>query len=374
MDYYELLGVSKDASADEIKKAYRKKALKYHPDKNSGDAQAEKKFKEISEAYEVLGNDEKRNMYDQYGKAGVSGDGGMNGANFSSMEDALRTFMGAFGGGNESVFDSFFGSRATHGPEQGASKQIRLKISFLEAVNGCTKKVIVKNNLICEECNGSGARTERAKKRCGVCEGMGQVTQSKGFFHMQSTCPNCHGAGVVIDDPCPYCRGYGTCAKKREVEIQIPAGIDNKMRLKMTGCGDACPGGINGDLYVSVIVEQHDYFTRKGLDVHIECPVSFAEAALGTTKEVLTLNGKNCTLKIPAGIQSGQMLRIAKQGIVDVNRPSTIGHLFVRVVIETPQNLSAEQKKLLREFCSLETESNYPQKHSFFKKLKDFFC
>jgi molecular chaperone DnaJ len=374
-DYYELLGVSRAASQDEIKKAYRKSALKYHPDRNPGDAQAEKQFKKISEAYEILSDEQKRKIYDQYGEEGVQGAaqaGGMHG--FSSMEEALKTFMGAFGGGGDSIFDSFFGfeSDAAEG-RPGASKKLSLSISFEEAVKGTEKEIVLNNYVSCESCQGSGAANPNAIKRCSRCQGSGQMHQSRGFFSMTTVCSQCHGRGKTVAQNCESCSGAGRIKKKQKVSLSIPAGVDSGMRLKMPGYGDAGEeGGPSGDLYVSISVRPHDLFERSGDDIIIELPLSFVEAALGCKKEIPTPTSGQCRLSIPEGTQTGKILRVKGKGVPNVHGQG-IGDLLVRVVIETPVDLSEEQKKLLHSFEELEGGKNCPRKRSFYEKIKAFF-
>ena len=271
-DYYHVLGIEKDASSEIIKKAYRKQALKYHPDKNPNDPTADTKFKEISEAYEVLSNPQKKEMYDRYGKQGLQGGMGGGGApgsaGFSSMEDALRTFMGAFGSG-ESIFDSFFGgSESGSAARQGASKKVNVTITFTESVEGVEKEALISNYSLCEHCHGSGAASNQDIKTCPQCKGSGQVFQSRGFFSMSTTCSQCHGNGKIITNPCRDCKGEGRFKTKQKVTITIPAGIDNGMRLRMPGYGDAGEsGGPAGDLYVYVSVKAHEFFERQGDDI-----------------------------------------------------------------------------------------------------------
>ena len=377
-DYYQTLGISKGASADEIKKAYRKLAIKYHPDKNQGDATAEKKFKEVSEAYEVLSDDQKRQMYDQYGSAAFQGGapGGMGGGQggFSSMEEALRTFMGAFGGGGGSSFESFFGGGQGGGGfvQQGASKKTTITISFAEAAQGVTKELSISSAVECDTCHGSGAKTPSDIANCTTCGGHGQVHQSRGFFSMTTTCPSCHGSGKVITNPCPKCHGAGRERKKQNVKVPIPAGVDDGMRLKMSGYGDAGEGGgPPGDLYVFIRVEAHDFFERNGDDIILELPVTFSEAALGTKKEIPTPLSGTARLTVPSGTQSGKVLRVKGEGFPNVHGHGK-GDLLVEVSVETPVSLSSEQKALLEKFAALETSKNSPRKKSFFDKIKDF--
>lgn len=382
MDYYELLGVTKSAGADELKKAYRKAALKYHPDKNPGDAAAEKKFKEISEAYEVLSDDQKRRIYDQYGAEGVRGAAGMGGMGggqgFASMDEALRTFMGAFGGGGgggNSIFDSLFGfeTEGQEGPRQGTSKKISLSITFEEAVNGTEKEASITTYASCSKCHGSGAASASAIKKCTRCQGTGYVHQSRGFFSMSAGCPQCQGTGKTITERCPECKGAGREKKKQHVKIKIPAGVDTGMRLRMAGYGDAGQdGGPPGDLYVDIHVEPHPVFQRDGDDVYIELPLSFSEAALGCKKEIPTPKGVATRLTIPEGTQSDKVLRVKGGGMSNVHGQGH-GDLLVKIVIETPIRLNKEQKELLEKFSDLEEAHNSPRKKGFFDKVKEFF-
>lgn len=383
-DYYEILGVSRGASQDEIKKAYRKNALKFHPDRNQGNSDAEKKFKEISEAYEVLSDEKKRQIYDQYGADALKGAGmgagpGAHGG-FSSMEEALRTFMNAFGGGGggggESIFDSFFGfdpQGAEAGGVQGASKKMNLTVSFEEAMKGVEKEVALTNYVTCTKCDGAGAASESAIKKCTRCRGTGQVHQSRGFFSMTSVCPQCYGKGKTITEPCTECRGDGRVKKKQNIKIKVPAGVDTGMRLRMSGYGDAGEGGgPAGDLYVFISVEPHSVFQREGDDVSVELPLSFSEAALGCKKELPTPLGASCRVVIAEGTQSGKILRIKNEGAPNVHGRGR-GDLLIKVVVETPVNLSQKQKELMQQFAELEKEQNSPRKRSFFDKIKVFF-
>ncbi len=379
-DYYEILGLSRSATPDEIKKAYRKSALKYHPDRNPGDAQAEKKFKEISEAYEVLSDEKKRQIYDQYGAdalkgAGMGGPGGGH-AGFASMEEALRTFMGAFGGGGgggESIFDSFFGFESDDGERQGASKKMNLSISFEEAMKGVEKEAALTNYINCSKCDGSGAASSDAVKKCSRCRGSGQIHQSRGFFSMTSVCPQCHGKGKTITDPCSECHGDGRVKSKQHITIKVPPGVDTGMRLRMGGYGDAGEGGgPPGDLYVFLTVEPHSVFQREGDDVFVELPLSFSEAGLGCKKELPTPHGGSCRISIPEGTQHGKTFRVKGEGSPNVHGRGK-GDMLVKVSVETPVNLSEKQKALLRQFGELEKEQNSPRKCSFFDKIKVFF-
>lgn len=380
-DYYGALGISRGAAQDEIKKAYRKQALKYHPDKNQGDKEAEQRFKEISEAYEVLSDESKRNLYDQYGADALKGAGGMGGAapggGFSSMEEALRTFMGAFGGGGgDSRFNSFFGFESdpsSAAVRQGASKKINLTISFTEAVRGAKKEASIATYTTCNSCKGSGASSPSNVKTCQQCGGAGQVHQTRGFFSMTTVCPACHGKGKTITDLCKNCRGVGRLREKQHVQINIPPGVDSGMRLRLSGYGDAGEGGgPPGDLYVYISVSPHEIFERDGDNVLIELPISFSEAALGTKKEIPTPSGSTARITIPEGTQNGKAFRVRGEGASNVHG-SGKGDLLVHVAIETPVSLSDKQKELLAEFSKLAGTHNSPRQRTFFDKLKGLF-
>jgi molecular chaperone DnaJ len=378
-DYYEILGITRNATADEIKKAYRKQALKFHPDKNAGDKEAEKKFKEISEAYEVLSDDKKRKLYDQYGKEGVQAGAGMGGGQgFSSMDEALRTFMGAFGGmGGDSIFESYFGgggertSSARH--RQGASKRVNLSVSFEEAARGIDKEIVITNWVTCGTCKGKGSASAKGVKKCTRCNGAGQVIEQRGFFSMSMTCPQCHGEGQIITDPCKDCTGKGVVKDKQHVKVHIPAGVDNGMRLKLSGYGDAGQGGgPAGDLYVFITVEPHSVFEREGDDLILDLPISFSEAALGIKKDVPGLLGHHARLTIPEGTQNGKVFRIKGEGFPNVHGQGR-GDLLVRIFVETPTKLNARQRELLAEFSTLEDPASLPKRKGFLDKIKGLF-
>lgn len=381
-DYYETLEVARDASIDDIKKAYRKKALKFHPDKNPGDAEAEKRFKEISEAYEILSDEKKRQVYDRYGSeafTGGAGHPGAGGAGFSSMDEALRTFMHAFGGGGaENPFESFFGGFGGGGAgprthRQGASKRVNITVSFEEAAKGVDKELAITNYVSCATCHGKGAASSQGIKKCTRCKGQGQVFEQRGFFSMSMTCPECQGEGQIITDPCKTCRGQGLVKEKQHVKIHIPAGVDTGMRLKMSGYGDAGQdGGPAGDLYVFISVSPHEIFEREGNDILLDLPISFTEAALGCKKEVPSVTGHTCRISIPEGTQNGKVFRVTGEGFPNVHGHGK-GDLLVKVFVETPTKLTDQQKKLLEEFSKLESPSNLPKRKSFLDKIKGLF-
>ena len=384
-DYYDTLSIPKSASPEEIKKAYRKKALECHPDRNPNDPKAEATFKRVSEAYEVLSDENKRRVYDQYGEeglkgAGMGGAGGFSGGGFSSMEEALRTFMGAFGagagGGGESMFDSFFGGGGFSQQEEerkGTSKKTTIKVSFEEAAKGIEKEISIHNFVPCAACRGTGAKSKQGIKTCGPCQGRGQIVQNRGFFSMASVCPHCNGAGQTITDPCKECKGAGRIKEKQKITIRIPAGVDNGMRLKMNGYGDAgLSGAPSGDLYVYIEVEPHPVFQREGDDVLLDLPITFAEAALGCKKELPTPLGETYRTSIPEGTQTGQILRIKGKGLRNVHGQGT-GDLLLRILVETPVRLSTQQKELLRAFEEGQLPDNHPHRKGFLEKIKRFF-
>lgn len=381
-DYYETLEIPRGASQDDIKKAYRKKALRFHPDKNPGDAGAEKKFKEISEAYEILSNEKKRQIYDRHGKAGLNGMGAGGAQGFSSMEEALRTFMGAFGGGGgaDSIFENLFGGGFSAGGEngmrmarQGASKRANITISFEEAARGIDKELAITNFVQCSDCHGLGAPSNADIKKCSRCGGAGQLFEQRGFFSMSTTCSQCHGEGQVITNPCKKCHGQGAVKEKQHVKVHIPAGVDSGMRLRMSGYGDAGHGGgPPGDLYVFITVESHDMFEREGDDILLDLPISFSEAALGCKKEVPSLLSHACRLTVPEGTQTGKIFRVKGEGFPNVHGQGK-GDLLVKIYVETPTRLTDRQKELLQEFSTLESPASMPKRKGFLDKIKDLF-
>ncbi|MCG2586328.1 molecular chaperone DnaJ [Massilia sp. TS11] len=371
-DYYEVLGLAKNASDDEIKKAYRKLAMKYHPDRNPDSADAEEKFKEVKEAYEMLSNPEKREAYDRYGHAGVDpnmggGAGGFGGFGGGGFSDAFGDIFG----------DIFGGRRGGGGPQvyKGADLRYNLEITLEQAAHGFDTTIRVPSWDKCDTCHGSGAKPGTSPTTCPTCAGHGQVRMTQGFFSIQQTCPKCHGSGKIIPDPCSSCGGAGRIKRNKTLEVKIPAGIDNGMRIRSSGNGEpGTNGGPPGDLYVEIHIKPHPVFQREGDDLHCEMPISFAKAALGGEIEVPTLSGK-VSFTIPEGTQSGKTFRLKGKGIKGV-RSGYAGDLFCHVQVETPVKLTDKQKELLREFDRSTSEGgarHSPQSKSWMDKVKDFF-
>jgi molecular chaperone DnaJ len=365
-DYYEVLGVAREASEADIKKAYRRLAMKYHPDRNPDDTDAAELFKEASEAYEVLGDAEKREAYDRFGHAGVGGPGGM-GAGFAG-----GSFSDIFG----DVFgDIFGGGRARSSVQRGSDLRYNLELDLEQAVSGDTVEIRVPVLSSCEDCDGSGSRPGSRPATCPDCGGAGQVRVAQGFFSLQQTCPRCRGAGKIITDPCGSCAGRGRVEKRKTLSVRIPAGVDTGDRIRLAGEGEAgFNGGPPGDLYVQIEVREHPIFVREGKNLFCEVPIDFVDAALGGELEVPTLNGR-VKLKIPPETQTGKLFRLRGKGVTPV-RGGGVGDLLCRVAVETPVNLSERQKQLLREFqASLADggEKHSPKGSSWFKGVKDFF-
>ena len=367
-DYYEVLGIERSASQDEVKRAYRQLAVKYHPDKNPGDKEAEERFKEVSEAYEVLRDASKRAQYDQFGHdvyvRGHRGGG--------ATVDPFDIFSQVFGG---SIFDSFFGGgggRRRAGPEPGADLRYDLQIDFEEAIFGANREIEIPRAGACDRCGGSGCEPGTSRKRCNQCGGSGQITMAQGFFSIRQRCPACQGMGESIDSPCRTCRGEGRVSRRQRIQIQIPAGVDTGSRLRVQGEGEAGRrGGPAGDLYVVLHVREHELFQRDGEDIHCELPIKYATAALGGTVKVPTIAG-TAELKIPPGTQPGTVFRLRGKGV-----PSLRGHgrgdQHVRVGIEVPTNLSAALKSRLEEFDQEAGARAYPRIKAFMRQAKRFF-
>lgn len=373
-DLYEVLGLQKGASDDEIKKAYRKLAKKYHPDLNPGDKEAEKKMKEVNGAYEVLSDAEKKARYDQYGFAGIDPNyaGGAGGGGFGGFQDFdLGDIFGSmFGGG-------FGGQQTRHnGPRKGENLRITLQLTFEEAVFGCEKSVSVTRNESCRDCGGTGAKKGTSPETCPVCRGSGQVQSTQrtpfGVFSSSSPCQNCKGTGKIIKETCPSCKGEGRVRKTRTIRVKIPAGIDDGQTISLRGEGNGgTQGGPAGDLYVTVYVKEHKMFKRDGQDIILEMPISFVQAALGATLTVPTVDGK-VQYDLPEGTQTGTVFRLRGSGVPSVNGRGR-GDQYVKVNVEIPRNLNHEQKELLRKFDEATGDSCYSERGGFFKKMKDLF-
>ncbi|MCY4045789.1 MAG: molecular chaperone DnaJ [Cellvibrionales bacterium] len=366
-DYYEILGVDRSVNDKDLKKAYRRVAMKYHPDRNPGDTDAEAHFKEANEAYEVLSDSDKRAAYDRFGHEGVNaqGAGGFGGGGFG---DAFSDIFG----------DIFGGSGGRHrGPKPGSDLQYNLELELEKAVKGCEQKIEIPTVVSCDPCNGTGAKPGSKVNTCSTCHGSGQVRMQQGFFAVQQTCPHCQGKGKTIESPCNSCHGKGVVRDRKTLNVKIPSGVDTGDRIRLSGEGEASlDGGPNGDLYVEIHVKPHDLFERDGKHLYCDVPISFVDAALGGELEVPTLDGK-IVLKIPAETQTGKMFRLRGKGIKPV-RGGTVGDLLCRVVVETPVNLTSKQKELLEQLQeTFETDGNShkhsPKRKSWFDGVKSFF-
>ena len=368
-DYYEVLGVNKSASADQIKSAYRKLAVKYHPDKNKGDKGAEEKFKEASEAYHVLSNSERKQNYDNFGHAafenGGGGRGGFGNFDFSNhFSDIFEDFFGEGFGGSR---------RSRRSNNRGSDLRYDLSISLEEAFSGKKQDIKFSTSEKCDTCSGSGSKPGHQSGACSICGGHGQVRSSQGFFTVQQTCPQCAGAGEEITHPCSSCNGQGKKQASKRLSVTIPKGVDDGTRIRLSGKGEAgSRGGGNGDLYLFINVHSHDLFKRSDENLFFECPVSIADAALGTSIEIPTIDGGKAKIKIPAGTQSGKQFRLRGKGMPYM-RGNDFGDLYVQVTTEVPISLNKEQKELLEKFREIENEKSNPSIKKFFQKAKSFW-
>lgn len=363
-DYYEILGVARSVTAEELKKAYRKCALEHHPDRNSGNKKSEEFFKEATEAYQVLADPQKKEIYDRYGHEGLAGLG--NGGGFSSA---------GFGDIFQDIFEDFFGAPAGRGrarAQRGNDVGHEVTISFHEAAFGVEKEILMKREEVCSSCRGDGAKPGTSRKTCGTCNGTGQILAASGFFSISRTCNRCHGQGSLVEHPCGVCHGHGRVLMERKLAVQIPAGVDNGLRLRVPGEGEAgLRGGPRGDLYVDIHVEAHEFFIRNQENILLEVPLSFVQAALGCEIEVPTLTGMT-QLKIPAGTQTGKIFKLRGKGFPSL-RGGTAGDEDVQIVVETPTHLTEKQKELLKEFSAVSSEKVNPISRSFVEKVKKVF-
>ena len=374
-DYYEVLGVNSSTPQEEIKKAYRKSALKYHPDKNKGDKTSEEKFKEASEAYHVLSDKKRRKNYDQFGHAAFEGAGGRGGfANF----DFTNAFSDIFG---SDIFDDFFGDsgegrrrgRRRQSENRGADLRYDLTISLEDAYSGKKQEIKYSSSEKCDRCNSQGSEPGSSPSECSMCGGQGKVRSNQGFFTVEQTCPQCEGAGEEISNPCKNCKGMGKKHAYKKLSVTIPKGVDDGTRIRLSGKGEAgVKGSSNGDLYIFINVNSHDIFKRSEENLFFEFPVSIADATLGTILGVPTIGGGKAKVKIPAGTQAGKQFRLRNKGM-PILRSRDYGDLYIRVITEVPNSLSKEQKELLEKFRTLENNKTTPNIRNFFEKAKNFW-
>ena len=375
-DYYELLGVAREVTEEELKKAYRKKAVQYHPDKNPGNKQAEEMFKKVSEAYEVLKDPEKRAAYDRFGHAAFAQGGGPRpgGGAAGGFHDPYDIFREVFGGGGAgSIFEEFFGGGgSSNGAREGADLRYDIEVTLEDVARGVEKEISFRKLAPCDHCHGTGAEPGSKRITCPSCRGVGQVTTSRGFFTVRQVCPICHGNGTRVEKPCHECRGEGRINKTAKLNVRVPPGVDTGSKLRSAGNGEAgVNGGPAGDLYIVIHVKEHEVFERQGDDLFCEIPIKFTLAALGGTIEVPTLSGK-ASLKIPTGTQSGTTFRLKERGLPGL-RSGQPGDQLVRVQVEVPTHLTADQRKKLEDFALASGDADEPVGRSFFEKAKKFF-
>ncbi len=363
--YYEILEVERTVGDGELKAAFRKLAMKWHPDRNPGDGTCELRFKEINEAYEILKHPDKRAAYDRFGHAAFEQGGGQGGAGFGAE----------FGSAFSDLFEGIFGmasSRSRTGRERGADLRYNMEISLDEAYEGKTAQVRIPTSVTCESCSGSGAKAGSKPKACPTCGGAGRIRHAQGFFTLERTCPGCQGRGQVIDNPCPSCSGSGRVTRERTLSVNIPPGVEDGTRIRLTGEGEAgVRGGTAGDLYIFLSLGSHPFFQREGADLHCRVPISMVAAALGGEFEVPTIGGDNTRVKVPEGTQSGRRFRLQGKGM-PVLRSKQTGDMYVQVVVETPQKLTKRQRELLNEFERLSSKDTHPESAGFFGKVKEF--
>ncbi len=365
-DYYETLGVQKGADEKELKVAFRKLAMQFHPDRNAGDSEAERKFKELNEAYETLKDPQKRAAYDRFGHAAFENGGGFGAGGFGQT------------GGFSDIFEDIFGEmmggrRRGGGRDRGADLRYNMEVTLEEAYTGKTAQVRVPASVTCDECVGTGAKPGTQPVTCAMCSGSGRVRAAQGFFSIERTCPQCQGRGQTIPDPCLKCSGQGRVTEERALSVNIPAGIEDGTRIRLTGEGESgLRGGPAGDLYIFLSLRPHEFFQRDGADLYCKVPISMTTAALGGAFEVATLDGTQTRVKVPEGTQHGRQFRMKAKGM-PVLRQNQIGDLYIQVAVETPQNLSKRQRELLQEFEELSSTENNPQSSGFFSRMKDFF-
>ena len=370
-DYYNVLGVERNASQDDVKRAYRKLALKYHPDKNQGNKEAEEKFKIAAEAYEVISDSAKRQRYDQYGHEGLRGSDARGFGNFEDIFDAFGDIFGSGGGGG--IFEDFFGGGRRQTEKRGASLRCDIALDFKEIATGIEKTIEITKRDFCEECRGTGARKGTSPVSCPYCKGNGEIHQRQGFFTIRTTCPKCQGGGKIIETPCKKCSGHGVYPKKSNIKVQVPAGIDDGVRLRVTGQGESGANGAPpGDLYCDIHIKPHSIFKRQDYDIICEFPITFTQAALGCEIEVPTILGKMRKVRVPVGMQSDEIISVKGEGFPNV-RGYGVGNMLVHVVVETPTKLTPRQEELLREFAESEHKNVTPKRKSFLQKVKKLF-
>ncbi|MEO1067280.1 MAG: molecular chaperone DnaJ [Pseudomonadota bacterium] len=370
-DFYDTLGVNRDADEKALKSAFRKRAMEFHPDRNPGDTAAEAKFKELNEAYETLKDPQKRAAYDRFGHeafenggpGGFGGGGGFSGDFGSSVSDIFEEFFG----------DVMGGRRGGRNTGRGTDLRFNMEVTLEEAFSGKTAEIEVPSSMTCEVCDGSGAKPGTSPVTCSTCGGAGRVRASQGFFSVERTCPTCHGRGEVIADPCTNCSGTGRVSKQRTLSVNIPAGIEDGTRIRLAGEGEAgVRGGGAGDLYIFISIRPHEFFQREGADIFCRVPISMTTAALGGQFEVATVGGAQTRVKIPEGTQAGKQFRLKGKGM-PVLRSAQHGDMYIQVIIETPTNLSRRQRELLEEFERESSDKNSPESSGFFSRMKDFF-